>query len=78
MNIGREKEKEKEKEKGEKDESEKEKVPDRNETSMMSGDSVSLPSLKVGNLISKPSPESLTYNPTSRDIIFFLFFNYTK
>ena len=75
MNIGREKEKEKDKdkEKGERDEGEKEKVADSNETSMMSAGSVSLPGLKVGNMISKPSPESLAYNPTSTDTFFFLF-----
>ena len=77
VNIGREKEKEKdkdkEKEKGERDEGEKEKVGDSNETSMMSAGSVSLPSLKVGNMISKPSPESLAYNPTSMDIFSFYF-----
>ena len=69
VNIGREREKEK----GVKDEQEKEKVADSNDTSMMSGDSVSLPSLKVGNLINRPSSESMSYNPTSRNTVSSLF-----
>ena len=53
-------------EKGEKDKEEKEKLADSNESSMLSSGSMSLPSAKVGNLISRPTVDSLSYNPDSK------------
>ena len=61
MNAGQEKVQEK----GEKDAVEKEKIPDSNESSMMSSGSMSMPSAKVENLISRPTKDSLSYNPSS-------------
>lgn len=63
MNV--EKEKQKVQEKGRRDELEKEKVPDSNDSSMMSSASMSLPSAKVVNMISRPTMDSLSYNPTN-------------
>ena len=49
-------------EKGRKDEFDREKIRESNESSMIS--SGSLPSAKVENVMSKPTSDSMSYNPT--------------